>query len=85
MNKKGEIIFAICVFLFVFCCSSIPIIIYATSSDVTPRQDIGVEIDINNCPQQVSFYNYVANSSYSYRPSNARVTLHGRDVAQWLK
>ena len=57
MNKKGEIIFVICVFLFVFCCFSIPIIFYADSLDVTPRQDIGVEIDINSCPQQVSFYN----------------------------
>ena len=57
MNKKGEVIFVICVFLFVFCCFSIPVIIYAASSDVTPRQDIGVEIDINNCAQQVSYYN----------------------------
>ena len=54
MNKKGEVIFIIVVFLFVFCCFSVPIIIYAASSDVTPSQDIGVEIDVDNCPQQVS-------------------------------
>ena len=53
MDKKGEVIFVICVFSFVLCCFSIPIIIYATSSDVTPRQDIGIEIDVDNCPQQV--------------------------------
>ena len=51
MYKKKEIIFVIGVFSFVFCCFSIPIIIYATSSDVTPRQDL--EINIDNCPQQV--------------------------------
>ena len=53
MNKKGEVIFIILVFLFVFCCFSVPIIIYATSSDVTPSLDIGVEIDVDNCQQQV--------------------------------
>ena len=51
MNKKGEVAFIICVFSFVFCCFSVPIIIYATSSDVTPRQDIEI-----NCPQQVPTY-----------------------------
>ena len=56
MNKKGEVAFVICVFLFVFCCFSVPIIIYATSSDVTPRQDIGIDIDVDNCPQQVPTY-----------------------------
>ena len=57
MNKKTEIILVICVFLFVFCCFSIPIVIYATSSDVTPRQDIGIDIDVDNCPQQVTIIN----------------------------
>ena len=40
-------------FSFVFGCFSVPIIIYATSSDVTPSQEIRVDIDIENCPQQV--------------------------------
>ena len=53
MFKPGEVILVICVFSFVVCCFSIPIIIYATSSDVTPSQDIGIEIDVDNCPQQV--------------------------------
>jgi len=53
MNKKIEIIFVTCVFLFVFSCFSVPIIIYATSSDVAPIQEIGVDIDVQNCPQQV--------------------------------
>ena len=53
MYKKGEIIFVIGVFSFVFCCFSIPIIIYATSSDVTPRQGFHTEIDVDNCPQKV--------------------------------
>jgi len=52
MNKKIEIIFVTCVFLFVICCFSVPIIIYATSSDVTPSQEIGVDIDVENCPQR---------------------------------
>ena len=54
MNKKSEIVFIIFVFLFVFCCFSIPIIISATESDVTPSQDIGIEIDVDNCPPQVT-------------------------------
>ena len=53
MNKKIEVAFVICVFLFVFCCFSIPIIIYATNSDVSPRQENGIKIDIANCSQQV--------------------------------
>ena len=54
MNKKAEVVLAIFVFLFVFSCFSIPIIIYAMSSGVTPRQEIGVEIDVEKCPQQVT-------------------------------
>ena len=54
MYKKGEIIFVIGVFSFVFCCFSIPIIIYATSSDVTLRQRFHTEIDVDNCPQKVA-------------------------------
>jgi len=55
MNNKIEIIFVTCVFLFVICCFSVPIIIYATSSDVTPSQEIEVDmIGVENCPQQVS-------------------------------
>ena len=51
MHKTGEIVLLICVFSFVVGCFSIPIIIYATDSDVTPSQYIGIEIDVNNCPQ----------------------------------
>ena len=54
MQKKSEIIFVIGVFSFVFCCFSIPIIIYATSSDVTPRQGFYTEIGVDNCPQKVA-------------------------------
>ena len=54
MHQKSEIIFVIGVCLFVFCCFSIPIIIYATSSDVTPRQGFHTEIDVDNCPQKVT-------------------------------
>lgn len=56
MYKKGEIIFIIGVCLFVSCCFSVPIVIYATSSDVTPSQDFDIEIDVDNCPQQVAIY-----------------------------
>ena len=51
MHKAGEIVLLTCVFSFVVCCFSIPIIIYATNSDVTPSLDIGFEIDVDNCPQ----------------------------------
>ena len=51
MHKTGEIVLLICVFLFVVCCFSIPIVIYAINSDVTPSLDIGIEIDVDNCPQ----------------------------------
>ena len=66
MYKKGEIIFIIGVCLFVFCCFSIPIIIYATSSDVTPRQEFDIEIDVDNCPQQVTIYIYIYIYIYTY-------------------
>ena len=56
MYRKGEITLVIGVFLFVFCCFSVPIILYATSSDVTPSQEFEIEIDVDNCPQQV--YNF---------------------------
>ena len=53
MYSKGEVIFVVCVFIFVFCCFSIPIILYATD-DVT--SDINLtqfaEINANNCPLQ---------------------------------
>ena len=53
-HKKHEVILVLCVFLVVFCCSIIPLIIYGISSDVDSERDIEIEIDINNCPQQVS-------------------------------
>ena len=56
MFKKGENILVVGVFLFVFCCFSIPVIIYVTSSDVAPKQEFEVEIDIDNCLQQVANY-----------------------------
>ena len=51
MYRKGEIILVIGVFSFVFYCFSVPIILYASSSDVTPSQEF--EIKTDNCPQQV--------------------------------
>ena len=53
MFKKDENILVIGIFLFVFCCFSVPIIIHATSSDVAPKQEFEVEIDVDNCLQQV--------------------------------
>ena len=55
-QKKAEVIFVTCVFILVFGCFCIPIIIYATSSDVTPITELGIiELEIDNCLQQVSY------------------------------
>lgn len=53
MYSKGEVILIISVVLFVFCCFSIPVILYATR-DVTSDLNLAelVEIDIDNCPLQ---------------------------------
>ena len=54
MYSKGEVILVISVFLFVFGCSSIPIILYVTddvTSDLLNISEIA-EIDFDNCPQQ---------------------------------
>ena len=53
MYSKGEVILVISVFLFVFDCSSIPIILYVTD-DVTSDLNISeiAEIDVDNCPLQ---------------------------------
>ena len=55
MYSKGEVIFVVCVFIFVFCCSSIPIILYATD-DVTSDFNLAKFDEINaiynNCPLQ---------------------------------
>ena len=66
MYSKSEIVFVICVFLFVSGCFSVPVLIYATSDYVnnpdfsSEQADIGIDID--NCPQQVSYVaNYIAN------------------------
>ena len=63
LNKTAEVILVICVFLFVFCCFFAPMIIYFTNSSVTPNRDIGVEIgvdiDVDNCPQQVIIITYL--------------------------
>ena len=54
-RKKAEVVFVMCIFLFVIGCSSIPIFIYATSADINARQDdLGVGLDLINCSQQVS-------------------------------
>ena len=53
MYRKGENILVIGIFSFVFGCFSVPIILYASSSDITPRQGFEIEIDVDNCPQQV--------------------------------
>ena len=54
MDKNHEVILVLCVFSVVFCSSTIPLIVYATSSDVDPELYIEIEIDIDDCPQQVS-------------------------------
>ena len=59
LKKTAEVILVVCVFSFVVCCFSIPIIIYATSSNVTLSQDIGVEIDVDDCSQQVIIITYL--------------------------
>lgn len=53
MYSKGEVILIMSVFLFVFCCFSIPVIHYATL-DVTGNLNLDelAEIDIDDCPQQ---------------------------------
>ena len=51
MYSKGEVIFVICVFIFVFGCLSIPIILFATD-DITSGDiklaELAV-IDIDHC------------------------------------
>ena len=53
MYSKGEVIFVVCVFIFVSCCFSIPIILYATD-DVTSDYNLAqfAEINANNCALQ---------------------------------
>ena len=55
MYSKGEVIFVVCVFIFVSCCFSIPIILYATD-DVTSDLNLAelefAEINADNCPLQ---------------------------------
>ena len=54
MYSKGGVIFVICVFTFVFCCFSIPLIIlYATdevTSDFNPAKLAAIRVD--NCALQ---------------------------------
>ena len=61
MYSKGEVIFVICVFIFVFCCCSIPIILYATD-DVTSDLNLAeiAEINVDNCPSQqvIKYFNH---------------------------
>ena len=54
MHKKHEVFLMLCAFSVVFCCSSVPFIIYTTSSDGAPNREIGIEIDIDDCPQKVN-------------------------------
>ena len=53
MYSKGEVILVISVFLFVFGCFSIPIILYATD-DVSSDFNLSeiAETDVDNCPLQ---------------------------------
>ena len=54
-KKIAEIIIVSCVCGIIFSCFCTPIIIYATSSDVTPSTELRIdEFDIDNCSQQVS-------------------------------
>ena len=86
MFKPGEVILVICVFSFVVCCFSIPIIIYATSSNVTPSQDIGIEIDVDNCPQQVIIAyvsSYYGAKYCDYPPSPCSKVLQSEHIASY--
>lgn len=53
MHNKSEVIFMICVILFVICCFLIPIILYAISQDSINVKATGLDIDVDNCPLQV--------------------------------
>ena len=66
MYSKGEVIFVICVFIFVFCCCSIPIILYVTD-DVTSNLNLAeiADINVDNCPSQqvIKYFNHAFNDS----------------------
>ncbi|XP_065914487.1 uncharacterized protein [Dysidea avara] len=54
-KKIAEIIIVSCVCGIIFSCFCTPIIIYATSSDVTPSTELRIdEFDIDNCSQQMA-------------------------------
>ena len=53
-DKWKEYIFVSCICVIIFSCFCTPIIIYATSGDVTSLTELGIdEIDLDNCTQQV--------------------------------
>jgi len=51
-EKKAETAFVLSVFLIVFGCFCVPIIIYAVD-DTSDSQGLEIGLDIDNCPQQV--------------------------------
>jgi len=54
-KKITEITVVSCICGVIFCIFCAPIIIYATSDDITPMIELGIDwIDIVNCTQQVS-------------------------------
>jgi len=53
-DKWKEYIFVSCICVIIFSCFCTPIIIYATSGDVTSLTELGIdEIDLDNCTEQV--------------------------------
>jgi len=52
-EKKAETAFLISVFTVVFGCFCIPIIIYAVDSNTSAGQALEIDLDVDNCPQQV--------------------------------
>ena len=63
--KITETVIVICVFIVVIISFTIPTIIYATSSnDDYDNNDLRIELNVDNCSQQVSDINYVSISSF---------------------
>ena len=72
MYSKGEVIFVICLFSFIFCCVSIPLIILYTTDDVTSDSNLSLlaKIRADNCvlqqviKQHSQLITHSMNSSY---------------------
>lgn len=67
-EKKAETAFVISVFTFVFGCFCIPIIIYAVDSNNSAGQALEIDLDVDNCPQQVRNNSTACGSIYAAQP-----------------